>query len=65
MQIQNTNKIQNKHGIKLICMHVSKCVSWLVLIMLGVDLISHVIRDNELVTNSYQLIFKHVIMTMR
>jgi hypothetical protein len=41
MQVQNTNKIQNKHGIKLICVHVSKCGSWLVLIMLGVDLISH------------------------
>jgi len=73
MQVQNTNKVQNKHGVKLICLHVSKCVSWLVLMMSGVDLISHdkwffyhfmPLETIELATNSYQLILKHVIMIM-
>lgn len=48
-------------------------VSWLVLIMLGVDLISHdkwlfyhfmSLETIESMTNSCQLILKHVIMTM-
>jgi hypothetical protein len=72
MQVQNTNKIQNKHGIKLICAHVSKCVlvsfdhvgcwfniTWQVAFLPFMSL-----ETIELATNSCQLILKHVIMTM-